>query len=192
MIRRYLPHWIAAALVLTAIFLLFKKSRSELKSPACAACLLTAFTALVFNPLDAALDGAALFTREVESQRTGRIYFYRLGPDHDDLKYLFNMSREKRSEVRYLSKYDSDPKRLLCRMYPERNIASVLPEIEEDDVIIVLEKHLPDLCAKAAAAGKTTERLSPPKSRLGHRNVAAVRLKRQNASQPSSEKAPAR
>ena len=176
-IRYYFPHWTAALLLLTLIFVLLRNRRGELMPLANIACLLTTFTALVMNPLDAALDGAELFTRQVESQRTGRLYFYRLGPDHDDLKYLYHMSLGERGKVVYLSHRTSDPRLLLCRMYPERDILSVLPEIGPDDVIVLLKKYVPDLTKRIAAAGRTIEQISPPHMRLGHREIVALRLK---------------
>lgn len=176
-IRCYFTHWSCAILLLGLIFVLLRKSRGDLKPLINTACLFTVFTAFVMNPLDAAIDGAELFTRQVEEQRIGRLYFYRLGPDHDDLKYIMNMRPEKRGMVVYLSRRDSDSRRLFNRMYPERNIASVLPDIRDDDVIVLLEKRLPELKAQVAPADRTVEILSPPGSRLGHRNAVAVRLR---------------
>lgn len=176
-LKLYIPHWLAALAVLTLIQAALRKHDGDAMPLARVALLLTTFTALVLNPLDAALEGAELFTRHVESQRVGRLYFYRLGPDHDDLKYLYHMQPEKRKKVVYLSHRNSDPRRLLGRMYPEKDILQVLPDIREDDVIVLLKKYVPDLRKRIGRSGKTIEVVSPAGMRLGHREVVALHLK---------------
>ena len=131
-------------------------------------------TALGLYPFDAMTENSRDFVEGVESKRTGRLCFYNLGPDSDDLKYLFHLPQEKRTGILRMHKDTSKSKKLFSRMFPRTRAAEEIPHLTENDMIVTIGKHYKALCALADAAGK--EPVLVHQGELGHRKAVAVRL----------------
>lgn len=129
-----------------------------------------------FNPFIAADENSRDFTTAVESVRTGQLWLLELGPDHDDLKYLLHMVPEKRFSARYI--FFERPKLISMykKMYRVESIYEALPEIRENDVIVLRDRKF-EKNELLALAGKNHKKLVVVASgTLGHRNCIAVRL----------------
>ncbi len=97
--------WIPLA-VLSALFLVFvrRKYRSDRALILFAAAVFTVISAQLVAPLDARLESSAQFAGKCEKYlRNGeKIYFFRLGPDGDELKLLVNLPPELRFAGKYI------------------------------------------------------------------------------------------
>ena len=134
------------------------------------------FLVVAFNPFIAAGENSRKFTTAVESCRTGKVWLLELGPDHDDLKYVLNMAPERRSDVRYVFFEEPELASMYVTIYRIEILEKVLPEIKENDVI-VLRRREDEMDGLRAAAEKYHRTLIPIASgTLGHRDFIAVRL----------------
>lgn len=164
----------AAALILFAVLFLRRASFRGY----CGMILLATLWLLVIYcgaavPLTGMYENSSLFVGEVERERTGRIYFMDLGPDHEDLKYILHMEPARRNEVFYLfSGSGKKKKSQYDAMYPVLSASETLPSLKPDDILIVKEKHFTDAEKRLRAAGRTVVRKQ--RGRLGHRFYFAL------------------
>ena len=167
-------HFAVAALIMTLIYFRMKKLDGNLMPLARLAFLFVTLVSMGLFPFDAMTENSENFVREVESKRAGRLYLYHMGPDHDDLKYVFQLSPEKRSEILYLFDTVANTESLLRKMYPSESAPKVIPGLSENDVIVTSEKYYAAFTILAEKAGK--EPVLVHKGELGHRDSVAVRL----------------
>ena len=134
------------------------------------------FLFAALNPFVAADENSHDFVRKVESARRGKLFLLELGPDHDDLKYLLHTAPEKRSSVRYVFYELPEIDGMYKKMYRTEYIYAALPEIRDDDVIVLRDRksHLDEL--RALAEGNHRKLVFLAAGTLGHRDCLAVRL----------------
>ena len=89
----------AAALILFAVLFLRRTSFRTYRGMILLATLwLLVIYCGAAVPLTGMYENSSLFVGRVERERTGRIYFMDLGPDHEDLKYVLHMDPARRNE----------------------------------------------------------------------------------------------
>lgn len=172
-----LPWWhFAGAAILISVCRFWKYEGFRNIRPAAIAAL---FLILALNPFLSSMENSEHFVNQVESARTGQVYLYEMGPDHEDLKYVLWTSPEKRGQIRYLYSKIRLPKPYPARMYPSGNLSEHIQDIAENDVLILRErkKELTTLQAEAQKYGRTVEIVHA--GSLGHREFVAVRLVRE-------------
>ena len=188
---KFIGYSISALAVLTLIFFALRGKSGKLLPPLRLALYGTAFVALIYPPVEAVAENASLFVNAAEARRRGGLYFFRMGPDHDDLKYLFHLPYEKRGTAIYLSlrgkakKHGGDGGKLLDRMYPVKSADEVIPALGPNDMIITVDKRYKAL---VQIAGKYNKQINTVvKGQLGHREAMAVTL---TDRAPAGEKKP--
>jgi len=166
-------HFLIAALLIALFFL-----RAAQKLPVMwrialpVAILLT--TAMI--PFEAALENSETFVSTVEKSRRGLVYLYDLGPDHDDLKYVFPVAPEKRNQIRYLYPEMRQIHPVLKLMYPYLIVSEGMKRITKDDVLILRDRRR-DREALQRYAEQNGRDVQPVFSgRMGHRDFLAVKL----------------
>ena len=165
-------HYLAAGLLVAAIPLWTDETMHPFRPLLAAGIVL----AVAFNPFIAADENSRNFTAAVESVRTGRLWLLELGPDHDDLKYLLHVDPAKRAGVRYVFFEPPCLSGMYAPMYRVEELEKVLPEIAENDVIVLRRRKF-ELDNLRSAAEKHHRTLVPAASgTLGHRECIAVRL----------------
>ena len=131
---------------------------------------------IVLNPLVSIRENSRSFVTAVENQRRGKVWLLEMGPDHDDLKYLLHVSRDRRGNTGYLF---FEPQKLTGMyrvMYPTDVLESSLDRIAENDLLIVRDRddELDQLNAIAARRGRRSSVVCS--GTLGHRKYLAVCL----------------
>ncbi|MGE4300586.1 MAG: ArnT family glycosyltransferase [Victivallaceae bacterium] len=159
-----------AALALIAL-LLWKSPRAELLAVGSVAVLL--YVAL--PPFMAIFEESAPFLRamQADSTRTGKIYLWNVGPDHDDLKLVFGVAPEARGRIVYAGICPKDRSTQLRRMYPLTPYEDVLRDLNQGDLIVVRDDRA-DAVKKALAGAKMSWEVKNGK--LGHVNYEALKI----------------
>lgn len=134
-----------------------------------AAATLT-FNILIFAPWFAKYDNSSRFVAEVEAQRHGDIYFYNIGPDHDDLKYFIHLSPERRRGFYYIFNNISTSK-----MYPVAGGLELFPQLPSGDVVVVKKRDIPELRKRIAQFDQMYEEIFD--GFMAHRPFVAFRKK---------------
>lgn len=114
------------------------------------------------------------FVRTAEQYRTGRLYFYRIGVDHEDLKYLQFLTPEDRANALYLPS-SPNPNDKYSRMYRRVGIEA-LADMNPGDLLVVKDKDSGTLKKDAADCGRTV--LVRARGKLGHKEYQAVELRK--------------
>jgi len=135
---------------------------------------LIVLTGILITCADATWENSGIFVRRAAGLTRGKIYIYRLDPDHDALKVMFHLTKEERARTVTLTPRAGNPKSLINRMYPTSVVAKVLPTLRPSDVVITRDKRLKHLKNDAKAAGRDVVILT--RGRLGHREAVAVKL----------------
>ena len=165
----------AAAIVLIHLAL---RGRSDRLAPVLRLALMgLVCTAMLHPPIDALTENSDRFVTAAEARRQGGLYFFRLGPDHDDLKYLFHLPQEKRRQAIYLmpaEKCRNSDASLMNRMYPIQAAEALLPKLAGGDMIITTKKHYKQFVEIAEKCGRQIRIVV--KGRLGHRDAFAMEL----------------
>ncbi len=173
-------HFICAGLLIVCCRY-FKTPRAVKFRPAIAGGI---FLTVALTPFLALLENSGHFISQVERGRTGLIYLYEMGPDHDDLKYVFGIPPGQRSGIRYLYAEKRSGRGYYDRMYPSAGIAESMGNIAEDDILILRnrKRELDLLRAEAEKQNRTMQiRYS---GTLGHREFVAVSLIRKEKREP--------
>lgn len=163
-------HFLLAALLIGIV------SRLPLASVWKTTLPLMIFLTVALIPFEAALENSADFVSRVNALRRGTVYFYELGPDHDDLKYVYSTLPEERGHIRYLF----DAKRrfppAIKRMYPYMTCEEGIAVITGDDLVILRDrpKERESLLDLAGQYGRRVETVQA--GSMGHRDFLAVRL----------------
>ena len=186
------PHAIFAAycfgalILLSAIYFSLRRESNQLAPVLRIALMGVTCVSLGFPPIEAATENSSRFVEAVEKQRRGGLYFFKLGPDHDDLKYLFHMPYDRRKAVYLIPRHNvrrTPPKQaadlLMYRMYPHQAIEEVFPRLGADDIVITIKKHYDELVKFAEAQRKQVRIVAL--GRLGHRDAVAVTLTAKDA-----------
>ena len=142
----------------------FFKRRAELNfAPA------MIFLACVMIPFEAALENSRDFVRIAEGIRSEKVWLYNLGPDHDDLKFVFSASSLTQEKIGYLYDHRQQFRNWDARMYPHHTISEIQDTLKEQDLIIL--RHTSDdralLREELRPYGWTIRCLG--KGRMGHR-----------------------
>lgn len=169
---RFLPWWhfLLAALLIGVVYRLPLSSVWKTTLP------LMIFLNVALIPFEAALENSEYFVSRVEALRRGNVYFYKLGPDHDDLKYVYSALPRERGHIRYLF----DAKRrfppAIERMYPHMTCEEGIAAITGDDVVILRDRReeRESLLGLAERYGRRIETVQA--GPMGHRDFLAVRL----------------
>ena len=177
---RLIGYCIGALAVMTVIFFTLRKKNGPLMPPLRLALFGITFVALIAPPVEAVAENSSRFVRAAEAQRRGGLYLFKMGPDHDDLKYLFHLPYEQRGKAVYLANRNTPvdkngvAHRLFDRMYPVKSATEVIPSLGPDDMIILNAKRGKQLAEIAQKCGKQMKIVV--KGRLGHREAFAVTL----------------
>ena len=128
------------------------------------------------NPFTASRENAKDFTRAVESVRTGRLWLLELGPDHEDLKYLFYMDPAKRFTAGYIFFDLPDQAGMYRKMYHAELIYDIHSKIKETDIIVLPNRkyEMGELKDLTDAHNRKIEVVATGK--LGHRKCIALRI----------------
>ena len=140
----------------------------------CCAVLFSIVATLGFFPFGGMLEDSRTFVSAVEKERTGRIYLFCLGPDHDDLKYVLNTAPERRKDIIYLFIKPRSTETQLGKMYPALIAADTIPLIQESDRLILLEQNLPKL--REMAGRVNLDVVVFRRGSLGHRDCVSAGL----------------
>ena len=165
----------AAATVL--IFLALRKKTGKMAPVLRIASIGLVGAAMLHPPIEAITENSDRFVNAVETLRRGGLYFFRLGPDHDDLKYLFHLPNRKRRHAIYLTPHKmagASDHSLINRMYPVKAAENVLPQLDGDDIIITIGKHYKQLVQIAEKCHRQVRIVA--RGRLGHREALALVL----------------
>ena len=112
------------------------------------------------------------FVRGAEQYRTGRLYFYRIGVDHEDLKYLRFLSPEDRADVQYL--YPTlKPDNKYSRMYRQIGLEG-LAAMRPGDLLVAKSGDTKLLEKDAAANGRKA--VLRVRGKLGHKEYSAFEI----------------
>ena len=117
------------------------------------------------------------FVRTAEQYRTGRLYFYRIGVDHEDLKYLQFLTPEERADAVYLTP-SPDPDDKYRKMYRRREIER-LADMNPGDLLVIKSKDAGKLEEDAANCGRKV--LFRARGNLGHKEYQVVELRKDDA-----------
>ena len=133
-------------------------------------------TAFIF-PATTCRELSEKFVRSTEHYRTGRLCFYRIGVDHEDLKYLRFLSPEDRAEVRYLGPVSNQDNKY-SRMYRQIGFEG-LADMKPGDVLVARSRDAEQLNKDAALYGRKAVFLS--RGKLGHREYSAFEIRPANS-----------
>ena len=93
-------------------------------------------TGILITCADATWENSGIFVRRAAGLARGKIYIYRLDPDHDALKVIYHLTPEERKRTITLSRSAQDHSKLQDRMYPTVMTSAVLPTLRPNDVVI--------------------------------------------------------
>ena len=146
--------------------------------PLCRAALAMALlVGIAVTGLDTVLESSSRFVRKAERlcAPNGRIYLYKLSPDHDTLKVMYHLSPAARAKAVTIYRFDEDTSPHLKKMFPAVTPEEALPKILPEDVVVLQKKHLGELREAVEASGRRIVELDR-KGRLGHRKTVTVRV----------------
>ncbi|MGN0872751.1 MAG: ArnT family glycosyltransferase [Victivallales bacterium] len=134
------------------------------------------FLTVALIPFLALPENSGHFISQVERDLAGQIYLYEMGPDHDDLKYVFGVPPEKRSRIHYLYAEKRTGQGYYDRMYPSECISGRMEKITGNDILILRDRKR-ELELLQAEAEKHHRKMQIKYSgMLGHRKFVAVCL----------------
>ena len=165
-------HYLAAMLLIVSIPFWTRAALIPFRPLLASAIVL--FAAL--TPFIAANENSRIFTRTVESARTGRLWFLEMGPDHDDLKYLLHTDPEKRASACYAFFELPELTSMYQKMYKMKSVYEVMPHIRENDVIVLRNRKYETNGLRALAEKHKLRPVIVASGTLGHRDCIAVRL----------------
>ena len=111
------------------------------------------------------------FVRSAERHRTGRLCFYRIDVDHEDLKYLRFLSPEDRADTLYMV---PNPKDKYSRMYRQIGFEG-LAGMKPGDLLVARSRDEKQLQKDAALYGRKAVFLV--KGKLGHKEYSAFEIR---------------
>ena len=176
----FLPwrHFLLAALLIAAV-LFVSRGASPVWRTALPPMI---FLAAALLPFEAALENSAAFVSEIENLPGKTVYLYNLGPDHDDLKYVFSTRPEKRSRIRYLFDADRRFPPAIERMYPHMTAAEGMKAVTKEDLVILRDRR-EERESLLGWAERYGYRIEPAGfGTMGHRGFLAVRLAEKDGS----------
>ena len=163
---------IAAALLLARLAAPVKEFSGRLAAVGAAVMLL--MTVGIF-PFVNHFESARPTVRRIEALRAGgRIFIYRIGPDHNDLKYRFHADPDAPAKTIWIGSIDRrKPRNYLQKMYDCRDVSQV--KFRSGDLVLLNRGHEKQFRGIRKIAGKfsVTRVLA---GKLGHRDVALLRL----------------
>lgn len=173
-------HFCCAVLLIAG---LERFQRLDLRGCLAPAAVCIALTVAVF-PFAASLENARDFVADAERDCTGQVYFYELGPDHDDLKYVLAIPPDQRKKIHYLYAALRPQKDFYQKMYPAETLADRIAAIAEEDIVILRDRarELEELRAVAERHNLSVNLKNS--GSMGHRDFLAVRLIRRGTKTP--------
>ena len=172
---RWLPWWhfLLAALLIGLLWRLPARGYSAIWRTTLPFII---FLTVALIPFEAALENSQAFVTKVESSRRGLLYLYNLGPDHDDLKYVFSTVPEKRNQIRYLFDEKRHYSLIIEQMYPHMTTSEGIKAITKDDLLILRDSRK-DRESLQLLADQYGFRIRPIwTGPMGHRDFLAVQL----------------
>ncbi len=165
-------HFVCAA----AIMLCVPPFLRDAWKPFRPALIAATFFCVALNPFLATLESSERFVHEAESLRPRIIWLYEMGPDHDDLKYAYQLPPEERERIRLVYAKEKEMTGLYKKMYPLRTLSEAIGEIANDDIVIMRDRE-----KERASFSKEAERLDKRlqvvrTGTLGHREFIAAKL----------------
>lgn len=134
---------------------------------------------IAFTSGDAMWESSSSFVAKTEKllrERQGRLYLYKLSPDHDTLKVMYHVSPETRKNAVTIYQFNPKTSPHLKKMFPVVTAKEALAKIRpEKDVVVLHSKRLKDLRLDAECADLKVEVLDG-NGRLGHKESVAVKL----------------
>lgn len=149
------------------------------------ALAMTLIAGIAFTSGDAMWENSSSFVTKTEKllrKRHGRLYLYKLSPDHDALKVMYHISPETRQNAVTIYQFLGKVSPHLKKMFPVVDPEEALKMIRPEDVIVLHAKKLKDLRAEAENAGFELVILDR-NGRLGHKKSVAAALIRRNSPQ---------
>lgn len=140
------------------------------------ALIASSFFCVALNPFLAALENSEHFVNEAESLRQRIVWLYEMGPDHDDLKYAYQLPPGERGRIRLVYAKEKEMTGLYAKMYSLQVLSEAIGEIAEEDVVIMRdrEKERASFSREAKRQGKRLEVVRT--GTLGHREFIAAKL----------------
>ena len=115
-------------------------------------------------------ENSGIFVRAAERYRTGRLCFYRIGVDHEDLKYLRFLTPDERKEVVYLTPDPADKYKKMYRQVGMDNLASLRP----GDLLVARSRDTEQLEKDAERCGRKVHFRA--RGKLGHKEYSVFEL----------------
>ena len=162
----------ALLLLFPAAGLLHRKKKGFLRDIFRTGVVLGILGTVFIFPASTCREVSEKFVRTIEPHRTGRLYFYRIGVDHEDLKYLRFLSPEDRADVLYLCSARS-PDDKYSRMYRQIGFEG-LAAMRPGDILVAKSRDAEQLKKDAAVYGRKAVFLAQGK--LGHRKYSAFQV----------------
>lgn len=153
--------------------LLFRKKKGFLRDIFRTGIVLGILGAVFIFPATTCRELSEKFVRSAECHRTGRLYFYRIGVDHEDLKYLRFLSPEDRADTLYLGPV-SNPKNKYSRMYRQIGFEG-FADMKPGDILVARSRDAEQLEKDAAPYGRKAVFLV--KGKLGHKEYSAFEIR---------------
>ena len=112
------------------------------------------------------------FVRTAEQYRTGRLFFYRIGVDHEDLKYLQFLTPDDRADAVYLNPFQP-PDDKYRKMYRQVGVEG-LRDMRPGDLLVTRTRDEDYLQKDAAAYGQ--KMIFRARGKLGHKEYSVFEL----------------
>ena len=130
-------------------------------------------------------EGSRPTVRRIEAERAGgRIFIYRIGPDHNDLKYRLHADPDAPAKTIWIGPHRRNTWSHLQKMYDCREVAQT--EFRSGDLVLLDRsrekefRELPQIAGHFAVLRKL-------EGRLGHRRVALLRLEHAVPADPAAK-----
>lgn len=165
-------HFCAAFLLILTGSRLFRGSWTRFRF----AWGIAVFLILGIAPFQNTLENSENFVRQIAKCNPERIFLYETGPDHDDLKLLWNLAPAERKKIQYVFWEIPELKGFYRKMYPARTLKEILPELRTGDMLVLRNRTDEKDSIRAEIAGHGLLLRQSVKGRLGHREYLAAEI----------------